>query len=79
MDKSQHSAAYKKLIEVLKAARIKAGLTQEQAAKKLKTYPTFFSKIETRERRLDVVELVQICKMLEVNAVEIMRKAELIE
>lgn len=79
MEKSQHSAAYRGLIAVLKAARERAGLTQEQAAERLGTYPTFFSKLETRERRIDVVELVAICKILQVDPVEIMREARLID
>ena len=79
MEKSQHSAAYKRLVEVLKAAREKARLTQEQAAERLKAYPTFFSKVETLERCIDVVELVQICKVLRVEPIEAMREARLIK
>jgi transcriptional regulator with XRE-family HTH domain len=79
MQKSQHSAAYRRLVAALKAARERAGLTQEQAAERLKTYPTFFSKVETLERRIDVVELVAMCKVLKADPVEIMREAELIE
>jgi transcriptional regulator with XRE-family HTH domain len=79
MQKSQHSAAYRRLVAALKAARERAGLTQEQAAERLKTYPTFFSKVETLERRIDAVELVAMCKVLKADPVEIMREAELIE
>jgi transcriptional regulator with XRE-family HTH domain len=78
MEKSQHSAAYKRLVEVLKSAR-EAGLTQEQVTERLKAYPTFFSKVETLERRIDVVELIQICKVLRVDPIEIMREAKLIK
>jgi transcriptional regulator with XRE-family HTH domain len=78
MQKSQHSAAYRRLVAALKAARERAGLTQEQAAERLKAYPTFFSKVETLERRIDAVELVAICKVLKADPVEIMREAGLI-
>lgn len=79
MEKSQHTAAYKRLVDVLKASRERAGLTQEQAAERLQAYPTFFSKVETLERRIDVVELIHICKVLHVDPVEILREAGLIQ
>ena len=78
MQKSQHSAAYRRLVAALKAARERAGLTQEQAAERLKAYPTFFSKVETLERRIDAVELVAVCKVLKADLVQIMREAGLI-
>jgi transcriptional regulator with XRE-family HTH domain len=79
MKKSQHTAAYKRLVAALKAAREKAELTQEQAAERLGTYPTFFSKVETHERRIDVVELVQICKVFGVDPIQVMRDAKLLD
>ncbi len=79
MQKSQHNAAYERLVAALKAARERAGLTQEQAAEKLGAYETFFSKVETRERRVDVVELVAICKVFGADPVQLMREAGLIE
>lgn len=56
---SDHSA---KLIELLRQARIGAGLTQVAAAEKLGCRQTFLSKIECGERRLDVIEFVVICQ-----------------
>ena len=49
---------------MLVAARHKAGLTQEELAKKLNRPQSFVAKYEQQERRLDVVELVQISKIL---------------
>ena len=63
MEKSQHTVRYRKLVVELKVARIRAGLTQAEAAEKLDTYPTYISKIEQGERRVDVIELAEICKV----------------
>lgn len=63
MEKSQHTAIYRKLVLELKVARVRAGLTQREAAKKLKVYPSFISKAELGERKLDVVELAALCRV----------------
>ena len=52
---------------MLVAARHKAGLTQEELAKKLNRPQSFVAKYEQQERRLDVVELVQISKILQAD------------
>lgn len=63
MDKSQHTQKYQQLLERLRAARLAAGLTQLDVAEKLETYASFISKIESGERRLDVVELATLCEL----------------
>ena len=50
------------LVELLRASRQKAGLTQVEAAKKLGCRQTFISKIECGERRIDVVEFVVLMR-----------------
>jgi transcriptional regulator with XRE-family HTH domain len=55
---SDHS---EKLTRLLRDARVKAGLTQVQAAERLGCRQTFLSKIECGERRLDVAEFSFIC------------------
>lgn len=57
MEKTIYSSEYKKIIDKLKDARIKAGLTQIDVAKRLKKHQSYISKIESRERRLDIIEL----------------------
>ena len=63
MHKSQHTAKYKKLVRELKVARVRAGLTQLEAAAKLGVYSSFVSKCESGERKLDVVELAEFCNL----------------
>ena len=57
MKKSIFKNEYKKVINRLRQARIEAGLTQVDVASKLKTTQSYISKVETGERRVDILEL----------------------
>ncbi len=63
MDKSIHSKEYKVVLQRLRSARLEAGLTQVQVADKLGHHQSYISKIESAERRVDVVELKRIAKL----------------
>ena len=63
MGKSIYSKEYKGVVNKLKKARQEAGLKQEEVAFKLKKPQSFISKIESGERRVDVVELKQLAKI----------------
>lgn len=79
MQKSVHSRAYKKLLTALKAAREASGLTQQQVAAKLKTYASFVSKAESGERRLDVVELAELCEVYGCDLVQMLREIGVVD
>jgi transcriptional regulator with XRE-family HTH domain len=64
LGKSVHSAQYAVLLQLLLEARTRAGITQIQMAKKLRTTQSAVSKVERGERRLDIVELHAWCKGL---------------
>ena len=57
MINSIYNKEYKEIAERLREAREQAGLTQKEVADKLGKPQSFISKIESVERRLDVVEL----------------------
>jgi transcriptional regulator with XRE-family HTH domain len=76
MRKSVHSKEYKVLTELLVAARKKADLTQQQVADRLGRPQSFVAKVESCERRLDVVEFLQICRTLRADAVNILRQVK---
>jgi transcriptional regulator with XRE-family HTH domain len=58
-----HTKEHKHMIEQLKAAREESGFDQETVAKKLKKTQSYVSKIESGQRRIDVVQLKQFAKV----------------
>ena len=54
--------------------REEKGLSQRELSKKLKRVQTFVSKYERGERRLDVVEFLEIAKALKANPHEVIDK-----
>ena len=58
----------------LKIARIREDLTQSVLAKKLNKPQSFVQKYETCERRIDVGEFLEICKVLDADPHEIIDK-----
>ena len=75
MPKSRYTARYERLLQILRAARHEAKLTQEQVAAHFHTYPSFVSKVESGERRLDVVELADFCRLYSVRLTSLLKKA----
>ncbi len=60
---SVYSAEYKHLLERLREARRKAGLTQEEVAAEFGQPQSFVSKCESGERRIDAIELKQFASL----------------
>lgn len=67
VNKTIHRAEYKILLCLLREIRERSGITQTELAKELGTDQTFISKIETGERRVDIIELKSICEALGVD------------
>lgn len=72
---SSHSLRYRRVISALKQARIRAHLNQLDVAAALGVYASFVSKIESCERRLDVVEFADLCELYGVKASKILKAA----
>lgn len=68
MAKSLHTPEYEYFRSLLVIAREKAGLTQAEVSTKLGRPQSFVAKYEGGERRLDVVEFIQVCGALSVDA-----------
>lgn len=60
---TSHRQRYRLFLERLKAARQQAGFTQMQVARKFSKPQSFISKIESGERRVDVVELQDFARL----------------
>lgn len=76
MDKSIHTDEYAVLVELLKESREAAELTQEELATKLKQSQSFVSKMETGDRRLDLVQLRTVCAALGVTLADFVSQFE---
>ncbi len=62
------------LIDLLVTAREKAGLTQTELADRLGEYQSFVARLESGQRRIDVVELMTIAEALGQNPARIIEK-----
>ena len=63
MSKAIYSKEHKYIVEQLKKARQEAGLEQEQVAKMLKKTQSYISKIESGQRRIDIITLKEFAKI----------------
>lgn len=63
MSRSINNEDYNQIVKRLKLARLNSGLTQVEVSRKLGRPQSFVSKIELKERRLDVAELKSFAKL----------------
>ena len=66
----------KKLLVLLRGVRVEAGLTQSKLASRLGTDQTFISKYESGERRLDILELREVCQVIGIDFVAFIRRLD---
>ena len=76
VDKSIFTNQQEHLQETLREIRVAAGFRQSDLAKRLKQPQSFVSKYESGERRLDLIELRQICRAGGISLAEFVRKFE---
>lgn len=76
MDKTIHSHLYHQVIGRLRSKRELGGVTQAQLAELLKVNQAFISKVETCERRLDIIELHHICQVLNISFVDFIAEVD---
>jgi transcriptional regulator with XRE-family HTH domain len=67
----------KKLQSLLRQLRVEAGLKQEEVASRLERPQSFVSKYETGERRLDVLELREVCRAMGLTLPEFVQRLEM--
>ncbi|WGK88336.1 helix-turn-helix transcriptional regulator [Pseudomonas migulae] len=73
---SIYSDSYQLLLTQLFDARKKAGLTQTMLSSRLSKPQSFVSKYERGERRLDVIEFLEVCELLGADPHELIRNLE---
>lgn len=71
VQKSIHDQRYIEVVALLRKARERAGWTQQEVARMLGRPQSYVSKLETCERRLDYVELLQLCRVIDARLAEV--------
>jgi len=67
-------AEKKRFLSLVRQMRLDAGLRQEDLARKLGEPQSFVSRYESGDRRLDVLELRQICEVLGVSLADFIKR-----
>jgi transcriptional regulator with XRE-family HTH domain len=73
LGKTLQSQTHRALIDLLIAKREAAGLTQAELANRLGEYQSFVARLESGQRRVDVVEFIEIAKVLGFDAAKAMK------
>lgn len=79
MVKTLGSRRHKALIAILIAKREAAGLTQTELAAALGEYQSFVARLESGERRVDVIELIQLAHVLQFDAAAVVGEVGQVE
>jgi len=76
VEKSINRDEYKILVTLLRELRVEVGLTQTGLAERIGKDQAFVSRYESGLRRLDVIELREICGAFEMSLEQFVRRLE---
>jgi transcriptional regulator with XRE-family HTH domain len=74
LTKSVFTPTYAKFRELLIEAREQAALTQAELAQRLKKPQSYVSKFERGERRLDVVEFLEVARVIGIDPFQLLKR-----
>ena len=74
MKKNLYTQRQRILLDLLRKTREEAGLRQDDVAERLGRPQSFVSKYESGERRLDILELYDVCGALGVTLNDFVKK-----
>ena len=77
MRKSRFSKQYETLLRMLRQVRKEAGMTQTDVARRFGAHASFVSKCESGERRIDVVELAEFCRVYKIPLTDFLARVGL--
>ncbi|QDU05724.1 Helix-turn-helix domain protein [Gimesia chilikensis] len=78
MKKNLYTQRQRILLDLLRETRKEAGLRQDDVAERLGRPQSFVSKYESGERRLDILELYDICKAMGLTLNDFVEKLQAI-
>ena len=76
MPRSVFSVRYKQFLRMLIEARKKAGLSQSELANRIDRPQSYVSKYEHGERRLDLVEFLELAPILGIDVGDFIRELD---
>jgi transcriptional regulator with XRE-family HTH domain len=76
MKKKVYIAQRNQLVSLLREIRVEAGLTQMELAVRIERDQTFVSKYESGQRRLDVLEVREICQAIGISLEGFVKRLE---
>lgn len=76
MQSNRFDPRYKKFQEFLRQYRQSQELTQLQLAEQLKRPQSFVAKYESGERRLDLIEFLQVAETLGIDLIQFMQQLQ---
>lgn len=74
--KTLYSDLYQSLINRLREVRLEADMTQTQLSERLGKPQSYVSKVERGERRLDVIEYLEMCRQIGVDPYVMLREID---
>jgi transcriptional regulator with XRE-family HTH domain len=74
LSKDERDRLARKLCDLLIEARIASGLNQGQIGKAVGRSQSFVSNYERGQRRLDMPDLILVCRVMKVDPVELLRR-----
>ncbi|MFS1290233.1 helix-turn-helix domain-containing protein [Pseudomonas piscis] len=74
MTKAIYRKEHELFLSLLKKRRIAAGLTQAQCSSALNRPQSFMSDVERGTRRLDIVQISDLCTVLKCDLVDLVRE-----
>ena len=79
MSKTLGTSRHRALIAFLTQKRKDAGLSQSELAKALGEYQSFVARMESGQRRVDVVEYENLAKILDFDVLEFFKRDDLLD
>lgn len=74
--KTIYQDRYQILVQTLVEARKQLKFTQAEVAQQLNKPQSYIAKIEGKDRKLDVLEFIELCKILHLDAQKIIEKLQ---